>query len=667
MSRMDSQSITRYLVSRDAEALRSGALGGETAPLRKASASRLTATLGWFVFACLLVAGLPLFLRMPLWIDVTLYDLATRAVLAGGTHYRDVFDTNPPGFVWALCLVRTVLGPSSEALRAADLAVVGIVMMMLFGWARAAGATPAGIAWAAAGAAAFYLYLSEFNHCQRDVWMMLPAVAAATYRRRRVRQAQQGAVTDGWLFRTAALEGVLWGLAAWIKPHIIVAAVTLWAMSQMRLAGLSWGKHSCLREGRTGLREGQTEWQTGMFAPRSFARTLRRSAADLAGSFAGGLLVGAVGLAWLVASGTWPYLYDIFTEWNTAYLSQILSEFGYRREVQLTYFPPWSLLFPAAVLLALLNVIDAHPWSAAPPARSLASLVPGWLYAAAADDQQRFDRGLLGALYLAWAAMAITLQKNYHYVHVPETLLMLALFAANRWLIVALVVGLQIGVMTWLSLAGTSVPRWEDRPAGVRYILWQYPDGDPNRIQWWPACFARDVSGQIRNGLAFQTDTHAGVNWKELEEVAAYLKTQGITAGDTRVMCWHDSPHPLYLMMNLHPPIRFMHLSTAVGMGSAAYDRVRNEVIAAAPGVRFVVSDLVRVAITFPPDIQARMREPGPDFLPPALPRRCREPFPMNQPAVFRSGDGRGRYVVHVITKPIGDIDVPGWPDDGNK
>src|SRR5271166_4500246 len=86
-----------------------------------------SATLGWFVFACLLVAGLPLFLRMPLWIDVTLYDLAARSVLAGGTHYRDVFDTNPPGFVWALCLVRTVFGPSSEALRAVDLAVVGIV------------------------------------------------------------------------------------------------------------------------------------------------------------------------------------------------------------------------------------------------------------------------------------------------------------------------------------------------------------------------------------------------------------------------------------------------------------------------------------------------------------------------------------------------------------
>jgi hypothetical protein len=596
-----------------------------------------SAALGWFVLAGLVVAGVPLFLRMPLWIDVTLYDLAARAVLAGGTHYRDVFDTNPPGFVWVLCLVRTVLGPSSEAVRAVDLAVVSAVMILLLRWAREGGATPAGVAWAAAGAAGFYLYLSEFDHCQRDVWMMLPAASAAGYRLRRVRRGRQQPVTGGWVFRTAALEGMLWGLAAWIKPHIIVVAATLWAVTQVRLAASG---------------------------PAGFARALGRSATDLAGSFAGGLLVGGAGLTWLVASGTWPYLYDVFTEWNAAYLSQILSEFAVRRDFQLIYFPPWSLLFLVAVPLALLNLFDAHPWSARIPARSPAGLLPGWVYHVAVDDEERFNRGLLAALYLAWAGTALTLQRNYNYVHVPETLLMLALFAANRWLIVGLVLTVQIGVITWLTFERSAAPRWEDRPAWVRRLLWQYPDGDPNRFQWWPACFARTVSGEIRVGLAFQTNSHAGVNWKELEEVAEYLQSQGITAGDARVMCWNDSPHPLYLMMNLRPPIRFMHLSTALGMGPEAYDRVRQEVVAAAPGVRFVVSDLVRVAIFFPPDVQARMREPGPDFLPPALPPQCREPFPMNQPAVFRSGGGRGRYVVHVLTKPIGDIDVAGWPED---
>jgi len=52
------------------------------------------------------------------------------------------------------------------------------------------------------------------------------------------------------------------------------------------------------------------------------------------------------------------------------------------------------------------------------------------------------------------------------------------------------------------------------------------------------------VSGDVRNGVAFQTDSHAGVNWSELEEVAGFLKSQGVAAGDTRVMCWHDSRTP---------------------------------------------------------------------------------------------------------------------------
>jgi len=56
------------------------------------------------------------------------------------------------------------------------------------------------------------------------------------------------------------------------------------------------------------------------------------------------------------------------------------------------------------------------------------------------------------------------------------------------------------------------------------------------------------------------------------------------------------------------------------------------------------------------------MSEPGPGLLPRVIPAACREVFPMNQPAVFRSGNGRGRYVVHVLTNPVGDVDVPGWP-----
>jgi len=116
-----------------------------------------------------------------------------------------------------------------------------------------------------------------------------------------------------------------------------------------------------------------------------------------------------------------------------------LANFPTGGEVQLAYFPPWSLFFLAAVPLALLNLFDAHLGSAggsdhARP-RPIVGRLPGWLYHQPADDGQRFARGVLATVYLAWAGTALVLQKQYHYVHVPETLLMLALFAANRWAI----------------------------------------------------------------------------------------------------------------------------------------------------------------------------------------------------------------------------------------
>src|SRR5947209_11592665 len=83
-----------------------------------------SARLGWAVATAALVAGVPVFLRTPPWCDVTLYDVAARNLLRGGVLYRDVFDTNLPGFVWALAAVRAVLGWSYEALWTVDLAIV---------------------------------------------------------------------------------------------------------------------------------------------------------------------------------------------------------------------------------------------------------------------------------------------------------------------------------------------------------------------------------------------------------------------------------------------------------------------------------------------------------------------------------------------------------------
>jgi hypothetical protein len=133
-----------------------------------------------------LIAGVPLFLAMPPWCDVTLYQMAARNVLNGGVHYRDIFDTNLPGFVWLMALAKLLFGWNYTALRVTDLLVVGGAVAALCGWVRRCGSTGYAAAWLAAAAALFYPFTSEFSHIQRDPWMLLPAVLAARLRLRRV-------------------------------------------------------------------------------------------------------------------------------------------------------------------------------------------------------------------------------------------------------------------------------------------------------------------------------------------------------------------------------------------------------------------------------------------------------------------------------------------------
>ncbi|MDB5313491.1 MAG: hypothetical protein JWO38_7693, partial [Gemmataceae bacterium] len=187
-----------------------------------------SAGFGWAVVALVLVGGVPLFLCMPPWTDVTLYDVAARNVLRGGVHYRDVFDTNLPGVVWAMAAIRATCGWSYEALRAWDLILVGTASTVLGVWVRRAGATPAAVAWYAAAVALFYPFTSEFNHCQRDPWMLLPGVVAGWMRLGALRRAAAGGPVA---VRWAAAEGFVWGLAVWLKPHALIPAAAVWAVS----------------------------------------------------------------------------------------------------------------------------------------------------------------------------------------------------------------------------------------------------------------------------------------------------------------------------------------------------------------------------------------------------------------------------------------------------
>ena len=127
---------------------------------------------------------------------------------------------------------------------------------------------------------------------------------------------------------------------------------------------------------------------------------------------------------------------------------------------------------------------------------------------------------------------------------------------------------------------------------------------------------------------------------------------------DGELIAWHDSPHVLYLMLEIKPGVRYMHVNTAQGISTEAHARVQGELAATAGVARFAVSDLEFPTLGMTPEVRLRILGPPTsdrDLLPVGLDDNARRLFPFNQRAVFRSRDGLGRYVVHELTPPLGD------------
>ena len=314
-----------------------------------------SARLGWAVTALALLAGVPPFLCLPPWNDVTLHDLAARTILRGGVHYRDVFDTNLPGIDWTMAAIRSIFGWSYEALRAWDLLIVAATTTILAGIVKRAGGTNAAIAWFAAAAALFYPFTSEFNHCQRDVWMLLPAAAAVRLRLTHL---------DSGRLKASLLEGFVWGIAVWFKPHVLIPAAAVWFASQRFLPG-----------GR-----------------------LR----DLGGVLLGGILAGALGVLWLVQTGAWPYFVDVFTNWNPEYVAEgVWQTIPFKAAFLVRCFLPWGFVHLAAIPAALLGLRQRES-----PARALlAALYLGWVVQVVML-QKPFDYVQVPAMLLAFAVLA---------------------------------------------------------------------------------------------------------------------------------------------------------------------------------------------------------------------------------------------------------------------
>lgn len=308
----------------------------------------------WVTLTLLVVTVVPITLRRPIIGDTAFYQLLARVVERGGVLYRDVLDTNPPGAIWIHAAVRSLLGPTSEALRAFDLVLFG-TMALLLGRLIVAGGRPRHVGvWGAVVLAACYGSQSIWCQCQRDVWMLgfvVPAIA--------IRLARPG---DGaGSVATALVEGLLWGMAASMKPFVLVP----WLAVE-------------LVDRRPSLRV----WTAGVL---------------------GFLGVAAANVAGVVALGSWEAAVETWMRWNPEYFAARTHLWNLRGvRVQLVHFGPWFAVHLLALPIALGVLVGERD---------------------ASGERADRVRRVLAALYLGWNLQAIAVQHWHSYVHLPGMLL----------------------------------------------------------------------------------------------------------------------------------------------------------------------------------------------------------------------------------------------------
>jgi hypothetical protein len=561
--------------------------------------------------------------------------MAARNLLHGGVHYRDLFDTNLPGFVWVMTALYAGFGPNVIVVRLVDLLIVLGVVLLIDRLAKWGGATPAGRWWVFASTALFYPFTAEMSHAQRDTWMALPSLVAVLLRvRRGVRCPDSPTLASH--FRHSFYEGLLWGAAVWMKPHIALMAMGVWLLTVWRLAA-------------------------------EFPRPRQAIARDFLGNLLGGLAVGLPGVCWLVASGAWPAFHDVFTNWNPYYMRLAQNEFDIRLKDELFWFPPWSLGLILTLPLAVLSVLDMAPWlnraGTGSGAGWLGRRLPWQLWDKQAGPDARFVRGVLGGLYLVWAAQAFFVQRGFQYVHVPETLLMFGLWASHRWAW-AFVAIVWLALTSGLWLVADSDTRLKNELNGVdakirERFLPRHLLTDTDRLRLWPECWRLCMPDSERYALWDKLNRHppheAVISWTEIAELAEFFRAQGVKDGE--VLAWFDSPHAVFLLLDVKPGFRYMHVFTAISINTVdaanvGYPQVMTE-LEAADRAKYAISDLEWVVVVSGTEEHRREdflgppRNPPRDLLPAHSP--LSHMFPFNQPTIFRTRNGHGRYIVHKI------------------
>jgi hypothetical protein len=538
---------------------------------------------GYFALAGLLLLATPLFVCMGVWSDVTHYDIAARIVLHGGVYYRDMGDVNLPGMVWVHVGLRSLLGWGYEPLRLVDLFIVACNVALLVHWLRLLGLGPAARAWTAVLLFLFYFSTTELAHCERDMWMLLPCLAALHLRYRQVERLAAGppplAAAAGWAF----LEGLCWGAAVWIKPFVVFPALACWLV-----AAVTTGRAD---------------------APRRVAVV----AMDTGGLLLGGLLAGALGCAWLLQSGTWPYFWETVLHTNRGYYTNLTAfPAPWRIRDMLMGRWPWGLAYILTVPVSAVVLIG---WLRS-GARAFPELTP----------QRTLALVLFAAFFAGWFLQAAFVQMHHEYVMAPLILLSLTFLAGSSW--EPRVARLRL--LTALLLVVLAVAL--------------HPLLSVDRLALWGRCWAEGSSPDLRDRLSLTPVPLRPLrpDWVALQQVDQFLREQDLHHGD--LLCFNTSSIPLYITLDVLPGTSSPHFDHII-VAPYAIEGVRQELNACLP--RFVVTDLE--ALYHPPEMDTTVDAADGVSLPPWVPQRWAETFPLSEPVVFRAG----RYRVHRVTGPV--------------
>jgi hypothetical protein len=606
--------------------------------------------LPWGLLLAVLVSQVPLFMQEGLTPDAINFDMQARCALEGGVLYRDLSELNFPGMTWCHMLLRSTWGWSPYVLRSADLIVMLLNGFLLSILATANLSVPTAIRWALRGyfllsVTVFYFGTSEWCHCQRDPWMLLPCLGAL-FLRWHVWSLKVAPPVDGTITRHKILmvdsnfsliaiytfgiaEGLLWGIAFWMKPYVAIPALSLILI--------------------TGLQQQHPQ--------RYQAHTIC--------VIIGGALIGTIGSAWMIYTGAWSHFWETLRTINPQYLasSSKRSTLGiYLGHTQ--RFWPYILFHLSAIYFTtkqFLRLIHAISNTEIPLPKALPASM---------------EYRLLGAFYFGWLIQSFGMQQVFDYVHVSGIFIAMAITWQGwwEWIIphalqtnsssetlsntdddtVQLFITYRI---TSLNL-GLVVAMFVLEPSAV--VQWR-------RLKHWQEC----VSTPAPDLLAPETRDDLRIwpfpRWVEFEPLLRFLEDKQLK--DRSVLVYSGNMMPVYPRLNLHAPAKYLYPD----VGARLFPGMRDTFLNAyqESPMMYIVCDIREDGWTGD-DPQGLFKLSDVGLTPDTV------FFPYNQEPVFRSGGylvfektaelGTMTTVYEPLGKPIGSlapINIPSTVPDG--